>query len=123
MITGWNADEGSFSPAYGRLSALDFRKQVAERYGKLADQLLTLYPASTDAEAASAQKESARDRQVVSMYVWASHREKLTGSPSYLYYFDHAMPWPEHPEYGAFHTSELIYAFDNLRTLQRPWTP
>jgi len=41
---------------------------------------------------------------------------------AYAYFFEHAIPWPEHPEYGAFHSGELPYVFDNLRLLNRPWT-
>src|SRR5262249_34987700 len=41
---------------------------------------------------------------------------------AYAYFFEHAIPWPEHPEYQAFHSGELPYVFDNLRLLKRPWT-
>ena len=41
---------------------------------------------------------------------------------AYAYFFEHAVPWPEHPEYQAFHSGELPYVFDNLRLLNRPWT-
>jgi para-nitrobenzyl esterase len=41
---------------------------------------------------------------------------------AYAYYFEQAIPWPEHPEFGAFHSGELPYVFDNLRLLNRPWT-
>ncbi|MGC1459152.1 MAG: carboxylesterase family protein [Steroidobacteraceae bacterium] len=41
---------------------------------------------------------------------------------AYAYYFKQAIPWPEHPEFGAFHSGELPYVFDNLRLLNRPWT-
>jgi len=39
----------------------------------------------------------------------------------YIYYFDRAMPWPAHPEYGAFHSGELPYTFGNLEIFDRPW--
>ncbi|HWA87756.1 MAG TPA: carboxylesterase family protein, partial [Opitutus sp.] len=32
-----------------------------------------------------------------------------------------AIPWPEHPEYQAFHSGDLPYTFNNLRLLNRPW--
>ena len=28
----------------------------------------------------------------------------------------------EHPQFGAFHSGELPYVFDNLPALNRPWT-
>jgi para-nitrobenzyl esterase len=41
---------------------------------------------------------------------------------AYAYLFNRAVPWPEHPEFGAFHSADLPYVFDNLRLLDRPWT-
>jgi para-nitrobenzyl esterase len=41
----------------------------------------------------------------------------------YTYYFDRAIPWPDHPEFGAFHTGEVPYVFNNLKLLDRPWEP
>ncbi|HTY93951.1 MAG TPA: carboxylesterase family protein [Steroidobacteraceae bacterium] len=42
--------------------------------------------------------------------------------PVYAYYFEHPIPWPEHPQFGAFHSGELPYVFDNLAILDRPWS-
>jgi para-nitrobenzyl esterase len=49
-------------------------------------------------------------------------RAQSSKQPAYAYYFEHVLPWPAHPEYGAFHSSELPYVFDNLAILDRPWT-
>jgi para-nitrobenzyl esterase len=49
-------------------------------------------------------------------------RAQTSRTPAYAYYFQHAIPWPEHPEYAAFHSGELPYMFDNLALLDRPWT-
>jgi para-nitrobenzyl esterase len=38
-----------------------------------------------------------------------------------VYYFDRAIPWPEYPQFGAFHTGEIPYVFNNLGMLDRPW--
>jgi para-nitrobenzyl esterase len=43
------------------------------------------------------------------------------GGEVYTYYFDRAIPWPEHPEFGAFHSGELPYVFNNLGIFDRPW--
>ncbi len=34
-------------------------------------------------------------------------RAKTSSQPAYAYYFEHAIPWPEHPKFGAFHSGEL----------------
>jgi para-nitrobenzyl esterase len=49
-------------------------------------------------------------------------RAKTSSQPAYAYYFEHAIPWPEHPRFGAFHSGELPYVFDNLAVLRRPWS-
>ncbi len=41
----------------------------------------------------------------------------------YTYYFDRVIPWPAHPEFGAFHTSEVPYVFNTIAKIDRPWTP
>ena len=121
-ITGLNADEGSASSNYGRLTPAEFMQQARKRYGDLAGEFLKLYPASTQAEATLAQKASDRDSDRVSMYLWAANRAKTAKTPAYTYYFDHAIPWPDHPEFGAFHSAEIPYWFRNLDMLDRPWT-
>jgi para-nitrobenzyl esterase len=47
---------------------------------------------------------------------------KLSGKV-YTYFFDRAIPWPEHPEFGAFHTSEVPYVFGNLELTRHPFEP
>jgi para-nitrobenzyl esterase len=117
MIDGWNADENTGHP----LSAEDFRKQAQERYGSMAAEFLKLYPADTDEQARVSQKQSARDRARMSAYLWAQERAKTAKSNAYLYFFTRAIPWPEHPEYGAFHSADMPYFFDNLNRLDRPY--
>lgn len=120
-LTGLNADEGSASPAYGKMKADAFQKQAQQRHGDRAETFLKLYPADTDEQAALSQKQSERDQGLVSMALWAANRAKTAKTKAYLYYFDRAIPWPAHPEYGAFHTSEVPYVFHNLKILDRPW--
>jgi len=123
LLTGMNADEGSASPGYGTATAAAFRDQARTRFGEKAEQFLRLYPAGSDADAGRAQVRSARDGALVSLQQLAAQRAATAKTPAYLYYFEHAIPWPEHPQFGAFHTSEVPYVFNNLALLKRPWTP
>jgi para-nitrobenzyl esterase len=67
-------------------------------------------------------KNVARERARVSMHLWAA--EQLRASKRvYTYFFDRAIPWPAHPEFGAFHSSEIPYFFNTLNRLNRPWEP
>jgi para-nitrobenzyl esterase len=120
MMTGLTADEGSASPTYGKVKAEDFAKQ-AQRFGAEADVFLKLYPSNDQTQSGLSQKQSARDQGLVSMYLWASERAKRSKAKAYTYYFTRGIPWPEYPEFGAFHTSDVPYFFANLKHLNRPW--
>jgi para-nitrobenzyl esterase len=121
-IEGLNADEGSASPTYGRATAEQFKQQITQRYGARAAQFLAAYPAATDEDAHRAQIQSGRDAGIVGVHQLLIERAKTSHTPAYGYYFDHAIPWPDKPQYGAFHTSEVPYVFGTLDKLQRPWT-
>jgi para-nitrobenzyl esterase len=84
-----------------------------KKYGDKADEFLKLYPVSNDDEVPLMQKTAARDQARVSIDLWSARQ--LQVSPKvYTYYFDRVLPWPEHPEFGAFHTSDVTYVFNNL---------
>ena len=121
-ITGWVADEGSYSDSYGKIPAEEFSKNVKQQAGNLADKVLELYPASNDAEASVSQKNLARDISMVSMYLWRLSREKTSKTKLYTYIFTHPQPGATEERYQTFHSSELPYVFDNLNQSPRPWT-
>jgi para-nitrobenzyl esterase len=120
-ITGMNADEGSSNPFYGKMPAKDYKAQIERMYPDKAKELLALYPFKDDEEAGLVQKEAARDQARIGTWMFAKYRARTASTPIYIYYFDRAMPWPEHPEFGAFHTGEVPYVFNNLKMLNRPW--
>jgi len=91
------------------------------RYGDMAAEFDKLYPVSKMDDIKAALAESGQDRSRVSMFLWAAARVKSHHQPVYTYFFDHAIPWPQHPEFGAFHTGEIPYFFLNLKKLDRPW--
>ena len=122
IITGYNADEGSSSPAYGKSTLKEFKESASARYKEQSSKYLSLYNPTTDVEAGLISKEAARDQSRVSMFLWAKNRAKTAKTNAYTYFFDQAIPWPEHPEFGAFHTSEVPYVFNNLKMMDRPWT-
>ncbi len=99
-----------------------YKSRLKELCGDNLTTCLKLYPAAGNKQAALALRTALQDRARVSLYKWAVRQ--ISMSPQvYLYYFDRKIPWPQHPEYGVFHSSELPYVFDNLRLLRRPWQP
>jgi para-nitrobenzyl esterase len=67
------------------------------------------------------------------MHTWAGLETKTGTHKAYEYYFSHTPPFPEGvkfeqnvPHLGAFHSSEIIYVFDNLSIRKGrnwPWSP
>ncbi len=120
LLTGWNEDEGLlFGPIK---NAADFRKQEAQQYGADAATFLKFYPAGTDEEAAVSQLKLSRDMIFgVQNYTWANVQSSQ-GKKVYVYRFTRKVPATgEYIKYGAFHTGEVSYAFDNLKFVNRPW--
>ena len=54
-------------------------------------------------------------------YAWANEQLKQ-GKDVYVYRFTRKVPATgEYIKYGAFHTGEVPYAYDNLKFVDRPW--
>jgi len=120
-LTGANRHEGGATP-HPDISAEAFQKQARQRYGDLADEFLSLYPASTDEQARVSQNESSWDQARVSMYLWAMNRARTARTKAFTYFWDHPLPGPDVEKYGAFHTSEVPYVLNTLTMSNRPFT-
>ena len=123
LLTGWNEDEGlSNGPVK---SAQAFRQGGAEQYGADAKAFLQHYPAATDAEAAVSQARLSRDLIFGAQnYAWANAQSEAGKAGVYVYRFTRKVPATgEYVKYGAFHTGEVPYAYDNLKFVDRPWEP
>jgi para-nitrobenzyl esterase len=121
LLTGWNEDEGFlFGPGS---KAADYVKQMNDRYGSNAPALLKLYPASSEDEAAASQRRLSRDQIFgVQNYQLANVQSKKVTGQVYVYRFARKMPADgDLAKYGAFHTAEVPYAYNNLQTVHRPF--
>ncbi len=122
LLTGWNQDEGlSFGEAK---KAEDYRKDIQKRYPEQAATFLGYYPGNTDEQAAQSQLAFSRDMIFgVQNYTWANI-QAAAGGKVYVYRFTRKVPATgEYVKYGAFHTGEVPYAFNNLSFVRRPWEP
>ena len=123
MVTGANIDElGGISGPQGQLDRAAFQRMAQERYGAMTGEFLKLYPADTDKDVAAANLQSARDRSLVAMYLWAAQRARTSKTKTFLYLWDHPMPGPGAERFGAFHTSEVPYVLNTLYMSKRPFT-
>ncbi|MBN2425315.1 MAG: carboxylesterase family protein [Calditrichaceae bacterium] len=121
-LTGLVADEGSSGQDYGKVPAEEFINRVKRQAGDHANEILKLYPVSTEAECAESQKAFTRDMSMVAIYLWGKKREKTGKTNLYTYIFVHQQPGDTRERYQTFHSSELPYVFDNLNKSPRPWT-
>ncbi len=113
---------GGISGPSRSVTLAEFQERARQRYGDAAAEFLKLYPATTDAEAQAAQKQSSIDQALVAQYLWARLRAKTARTKVYEYLWDHTLPGPDAAKYGAFHSSDLPYTLNTLRNSDRPFT-
>ena len=99
FMSGMNADETRYT-------------------GSTGDDFRALYPSVTAEEKAAAVKVAGQEQSRLNTWLWLEYRAKTSKTKSWEYYFDRAIPWPEHPEFGAFHTGEVPYVFNNIKMLK-----
>lgn len=126
LINGMNADDLGIGIDYGNgqvpaPTTMDsYRAQMKQICGEEVTACLKLYPAQNDKEAGVVMRTALRDRARVAVDMWTV--DQIKRGPVYSYYFDRAEPWPEHPQFGTFHTSEVPYVFDTLYAVDHPFT-
>jgi para-nitrobenzyl esterase len=125
LIVGMVAGDAAFASGFGPPVAptvANYTATAQKTYGDMAGTFLKLYPAEKDGDLAAAKRASQTDRARVSIDVWCENQVRRS-ERIYTYFFDHPIPWPAHPEFGAFHSSEVPYIFKTLKLLDRPWQP
>jgi len=127
MIVGWNSGDGTpFANNSGLPATVaGFAEAAQKKFGPMADDFLKAFPVKTDADAVKARAAVSRDQMFGwSSRTWGRLQAKTGKSKIYLFYWDHVPPVaPETEPFGAFHSSEITYAQNNLKTWNLPWTP
>lgn len=121
LILGWNKNEGNFGGQ--ALNAKDFKKMAKERYGEKATEFLSLFPAGSDEEAMETQTFLGSVQLFgLQSFAWMNLQGRTGKSPVYMYHFERNLPFGEGMKsFGAFHTGEVPYAYNNLKMSPRPW--
>ncbi len=122
VIVGSNADEMTIlGGAAGAETLAQYRETVRNEYGEHAGAFLETFPAGTDEEAQRARMASGTDATFGwEMRTWARMMETVS-SPAYLYFFSRVPPAPDADQYGAYHTAEIPYVFDNFGVSPHPY--
>ncbi len=122
LLTGWNQDEGfMFGPAK---KAADYRQEITKQYGADAEVVLKYYPADNDSVAGVSQLYLSRDDIFGHQnYAWAM-MASAQGQKVFVYRFVRKPPTAAgEKEWGAFHTAEVPYAYDDIKFVKRPFEP
>jgi para-nitrobenzyl esterase len=134
LLLGWNADEGTPYPPFATTLA-GYNAAANARYGSMAAQFKAVYPVNSDADVQAMAYAPMRD-SLFAWQIWTTARAHaaINRSPTWLYFFTRRPPY--YPDqhfteldppslYGAFHSSEQIYFYNNLDkgTPARPYTP
>jgi len=136
LLAGWTSAEVDYHSLLGEAEPTpeNFRAKVRELYGKQADRVLELYPASNATEALRSATDLASDR-FLAYRTWKLMDEmwKSSGHPVYRYLWAQIPPRENDapnpaanipPPQGAAHSSELPYVFGALdRITDIQWTP
>ena len=122
LLTGWNQDEGfMFGPAK---KAADYRQEITKQYGADAEVVLKYYPADNDSVAGVSQLYLSRDDIFGHQnYAWAV-MASAQGQKVFVYRFVRKPPTAAgEKDWGAFHTAEVPYAYDDIKFVKRPFEP
>lgn len=150
LLVGWNSEEMTYRMLLGadQPTAENYRKAVEKMYGAQAEQVLKLYPATTEEEVIQSATDLAGDRFIgFSTWKWSDVQVKTGGKPVYRYYFTRPRPAMNAsmgnatpglaggvvknadapktpPARGAVHSAEIEYAMGNLEGNKvYAWTP
>jgi para-nitrobenzyl esterase len=120
VLIGWNKED----ILYVRPQTPEaFHEALEQRFGSWADQFKAAYPAEDVTVTLASQKRLSRDETFgTQVYSWAKAHATPSGDKVFLYNFNRGLPaYTEESAYGAFHSGEIVYAYNNLNTLDRPW--
>ena len=128
-LTGLTLDDAGPPAEFLQTTVASFPTDLPAMFGlkqadvvNQKDALLALCPVTTDQEARQMMKRVQVEYRMACLLHWAARRAKAARTPVYAYCFEQPIPWPQHPEFGVFHSSDLVYEFNNLDKLDRPWT-
>lgn len=121
ILMGWNSNEGFGGPP---VDAATFIANTQTQYGDKAVNFLKAFPANTEEEAKITQEELNGIQMFgIQAYEWMELQNQTGSSQVFMYHFTREVPHGEGQQsYGAFHTGEVPYAYNNLKMSDdRPW--
>ena len=110
QLQGFNREEGTPFILFSQANMKNYENRVREYFGEeYADQVLALFPSTTDAEA----KRNWNDIYSAVLFTYGHYclgREADTNDiPAYMYYFT-----KENGRLGSWHSGEEVYFYNNI---------
>ncbi len=120
LLTGWNENEGL---TYGPPPTMDsFKESLKSNYGALADDMISLYPSSSEEELKISVADLARDQLFGAQNYTLAQIMASQNQPVYVYRFMRDVPAEgSYVGFKAFHTAEVPYALATIDKVNRPW--
>jgi len=124
LLVGHTSGEGDMTANVG--SAQAYVHALREQAGPLAERLLALFPARSQAEAAASQRRFETEYSFAwEAWIWGRLQSRTGRSRVFEYDFDHRPPYPDEEPYkswGVPHMAELFYLFQHYAP-DWTWTP
>jgi Carboxylesterase type B len=113
----------SMSPDYSTMSDGNFHKAINKTYGPFANQFFKLFPTANNKELVNSELQSGTSQWFTwHMHTWAELQSSIGKSKVYYYYFNKIQPGSSGMQaLGAYHSSEIAYAYDNLKEVDLPY--
>lgn len=111
ILLGTNSDEGyGFC---GNCSVEDYKKQLNNNFGPMADRIFSLYPSTNEQESHYALADIFRDAVFAwGTCAWANLQRQTGKGRVYMYYFDQLpQSWAKPDIRGALHVAEMPYIY------------
>ncbi|MFM1878072.1 MAG: hypothetical protein RLZZ241_938 [Bacteroidota bacterium] len=120
VLMGWNKEDILFVRPQ---TPEEFHGDLTQRFGNWADEFKSAYPAKDAQTTLQSQRRLSRDETFgTQVYLWAKRHSGPESPDVYVYNFNRSLPaYTAENEFGAFHSGEIVYAYNNLHTLDRPW--
>ena len=109
VIHGYNAEESGPFLLFSHTSMKNYEKRVRAYFGEYTDEVLKLYPASSDEEADQAWAKIYGALFFNYSHYCLNRLETENGVPAYEYLFSKT-----NGRLGCWHSGELVYAFANI---------
>ncbi|MGZ3754350.1 MAG: carboxylesterase/lipase family protein [Mucilaginibacter sp.] len=131
LLAGWNSAEVDYHSLLGKdePTLINYKNALQHLYGDHADEVLAVYPATTNADVMQAATDLSSDRFIVyATWKFIDLQRKTSGKPVYPYVFSRKRPTAVNGQLntamGAVHASEIEYALGNLPYNKvYAWTP